>query len=124
MEWFLILYVSAAVVAFIPTTVRYRNKPKYNSLGASGAVSAVMLSAILLDPTLKLRLLAFPLPVPGIVFAIAYLAYSAWQSQGSRDNINHDAHFSGAAYGILVTYLLEPHKVEYAIRRVTRLLGG
>jgi membrane associated rhomboid family serine protease len=122
-HWFLVLYGSAAVVAFIPTTIRYARKPEYNSLGASGAVSAVMLSAILLDPSLKLRLLFVPIPVPGLVFALGYLAYSAWQSQGSRDGINHDAHFSGAAYGILVTWLLEPARVDQALRTVLRLIG-
>ncbi len=122
--WFLVMYVSAAVLAFVPTTVRYLRKPKYNSLGASGAVAAVMFSAILLDPSLKLRLLFLPVPVPGVVFALAYLAYSAWQSQDSRDNINHDAHFSGAAYGILFTWLLEPTRVERALRTLVRTLGG
>jgi membrane associated rhomboid family serine protease len=121
--WFLILYVSAAIVAFIPTTLRYLKKPRYNSLGASGAVAAVMLSAILLDPTIKLHLLLFPVPVPGFVFAVLYLAYSAWQSRGSRDGVNHDAHFSGAAYGILVTYLLVPNRVEAGMRTLLRSLG-
>lgn len=121
--WFLILYVSAAVVAFVPTTLRYLRKPKYNSLGASGAVAAVMMSAILLDPTIKLRLLIFPFPIPGFAFAVLYLAYSAWQSQGKGDGINHDAHFSGAAYGILLTYLLVPNRVENALRAVLRMLG-
>ena len=82
-----------------------------------------MLSAILLDPSLKLRLLLFPIPVPGFVFAVLYLAYSAWQSQGSRDGINHDAHFSGAAYGILFTALLVPNRVEHSLRSVLRTLG-
>jgi membrane associated rhomboid family serine protease len=120
--WFVVLYVSAAVVAFVPTTVRYRRKPRYNSLGASGAVAAVMLSAILLDPTIKLRFLFFPVAVPGFVFAILYLAYSAWQSRGSGDGINHDAHFSGALYGIVMTYALLPGRVERSLRSLLAML--
>lgn len=121
---FVLLYVSAAVVAFIPTTVRYRKQPRYNSLGASGAVAAIMLSAILLDPTMKLRMLLFPIAVPGFVFAVVYLAYSAWQSKDSGDGINHDAHFAGAVYGLAVTYLLMPDRVERSVRSLLASLGA
>jgi len=120
---FLLIYFTAAVVAFIPTTVRYLRAPEYNSLGASGAVAAVMLSAILLHPKMQLRLLVFPVPVPGIVFALLYLAYSAWSASGERDGINHDAHFSGAIYGALLTYVLAPNLVEQSLRAALRLVG-
>jgi membrane associated rhomboid family serine protease len=113
---FLALYVTAAIVAFIPTTLRYMRKPDYNSLGASGAVAAVMFSAVLLHPKLKLQLMFLPIPVPGIVFAVAYLAYSAWHSYNAGDDINHDAHFSGAVYGALLTFAFEPARVERTLR--------
>ncbi len=119
---FVVVYVSAVVVAFIPTAIRHRKQPKYNSLGASGAVAAIMLSAILVDPTLKLQLLLIPIPMPGIVFGVLYILYSAWQSRGSRDNINHDAHFSGAIYGALVTVVWAPQQVERTIRVLIRML--
>lgn len=113
---YLILYVTAVIVAFIPTTLRYMKKPNYSSLGASGAVAAVMFSAVLLVPKLKLQLLFLPIPVPGIIFAIGYLAYSAWHSYTAGDDINHDAHFSGAVYGALLTYLFEPARVEKTLK--------
>jgi membrane associated rhomboid family serine protease len=109
---FLVLYISAVVVAFIPTTLRYMKKPEYMSLGASGAVAAVMFSAILLVPKLKLYLMFIPVPVPGLIYALGYLAYSVWHSYHAQDNVNHDAHFTGAAYGALLTYLFEPSRVE------------
>lgn len=115
---FLVLYISAVVVAFIPTTLRYLQKPGYGSLGASGAVAAVMFSAILLHPKLELQLLFIPIPIPGILFALAYLAYSAWHSRGAGDDINHDAHFSGAAYGAIITYLFEPARVERTLKQL------
>lgn len=121
--WFLLLYVSAVIVAFIPTTLRYLKNPRYNSIGASGATSAVMLSAILLDPSQRLRLLFFPVALPGIIFAVLYLVYSAAQSRGSRDGINHDAHFSGAVYGMVVTFLLVPDRVVQSLRAVLRMVG-
>lgn len=115
---FLVLYVVTVVVAFIPTTLRYLRKPEYSSLGASGAVAAVMISAILLHPKLKLHLMFIPIPVPGLVFALFYLAYSAWHSRGAGDNINHDAHFSGAACGAVMTYLFEPERVARTLKQL------
>lgn len=113
---FLLLYFTAVVAGFIPTTLRHRREPGYGSLGASGAVAAVMFSAILLFPKLKLMLLFAPIPVSGPVFAAVYLAYSAFGSFAGRDGVNHGAHFSGAVYGALLTYLFEPARVERTIR--------
>lgn len=113
---FLVLYVSAVIMASVPTTLRHMRNPKYSSLGASGGVAAVMFSAILLDPKLKLYVLPFPFPVPAALFAVGYLAYSAWRSYRPSDGINHDAHFSGAIYGALFTYAFESARVERAIR--------
>jgi membrane associated rhomboid family serine protease len=90
--------------------------PNYRSLGASGAVAAVMFSAVLLNPKLKLALLFLPIPVPGLIFAFAYLAYSIWHSYDSGDGINHDAHLSGAVYGAIFTYAFEPARVERALK--------
>ncbi|UQA58658.1 rhomboid family intramembrane serine protease [Polyangium aurulentum] len=115
---FLLLYITSVVVGFIPTTLRYMKKPEYMSLGASGAVAAVMFSAILLVPKLKLYVMFIPIPVPGLIYALGYLAYSVWHSYQAKDNINHDAHFTGAAYGALLTYLFEPARVERTLRQL------
>jgi membrane associated rhomboid family serine protease len=109
---FLVLYVSAVIVAFVPTTLRHMKNPRYVTLGASGAVAAVLFSAVLLHPGLKLALLFLPIPLPGIAYALAYLAYSAWHSYRSTQGVNHDAHFSGAIYGALLTFAFEPQRVE------------
>jgi membrane associated rhomboid family serine protease len=113
---FVAFYVSAVIVAFLPTTLRFMNERKYNSLGASGAVSAVMFSAILLQPTVKLHLLFLPFAIPAFAFAIGYLAYSMWHSRSGRDNVNHDAHLSGAAYGAVFTFLAAHERVVHAVR--------
>lgn len=113
---FLALYFSSVVMAFVPTTLRYMKKPEYASLGASGAVAAVMFSAILLVPNLKLYLYFVPIPVPGFVFALAYLAYSFWHSRGNSDGVNHDAHFFGAVYGAMFTFAFEPARVERTVK--------
>jgi membrane associated rhomboid family serine protease len=115
---FLVLYFTAAPIAFIPTLIRYMRNPKYATLGASGAVSAVMFSAILLHPTRKLSLLFVPFAIPAIYFGLGYLAYSIWHSLSDRDNVNHDAHFAGALYGAIYTYLLEPEQVSRALHSI------
>jgi membrane associated rhomboid family serine protease len=112
---FLVLYVTAVVVAFVPTTLNHQRDPGYSSLGASGAVAAVMVSAILLNPKLKLFLMFLPIQVPGPIFAACYLGYSALRSYGSGDGVNHDAHFTGALYGGLLTWIFEPARVERTI---------
>jgi membrane associated rhomboid family serine protease len=117
---FLALYGTGVVAAHVPTTLRRMNQPGYRSLGASGAVSAVMFSAIALYPGLKLGLFGLPLPVPGPVYALGYLAYSAWSGWRGRDGINHDAHFAGAMYGAIFTYAIAPERVA---RTVSQLLG-
>src|SRR5690606_30757341 len=112
---FLALYVSAVVVAFVPTAIRHRNDPRYASLGASGAVAAVLFSAVLLHPGMKLQLLFIPVPLPGVLYALAYLADSAWHSYRSTGGINHDAHFTGAVYGALFAFALAPDRAEQSL---------
>lgn len=115
---FVILYVSAVVVAHVPTVIRRMRNPKYNSLGASGAVAAVMFSAILLYPGIKLSLAFLPIPIPGMLYAVLYLAYSVVQSFRGRDGINHDAHFAGAIYGALLTYVFESERVTRTVQQL------
>jgi membrane associated rhomboid family serine protease len=97
--------------------------PRYNSLGASGAVAAVMFSAILLYPKMKMSLLFVPIPVPAVVFGALYMAYSVWRSYSVRDNVNHSAHFSGALYGAILTALWAPAQVESTLQVVRKMLG-
>jgi membrane associated rhomboid family serine protease len=113
---FLILYMTAVIVGFVPSTLFNLDNPKFATLGASGAVAAVMFSAILLHPNIKLYLLVFPLPVPAVVFAALWLAYSVWHSLDAGDGVNHDAHISGALWGSLLTFLFEPARVERSIK--------
>jgi membrane associated rhomboid family serine protease len=115
---FLVLYVTAVVAAHVPTTLRHMNNPKYGSLGASGAVAAVVFSAILLYPDMKLSLMFLPIAVPGFVYALCYLAYSAFSAWRARDGINHDAHFAGAVYGSLLTFAFAPDRVLATVHRI------
>ena len=80
--------------------------------------ATVMFSAILLYPGLRLSLLFLPIPVPGFVYAILYLAYSAWQAQRGAGGINHEAHFTGALYGAALTYLFAPQRVARTLEQL------
>jgi membrane associated rhomboid family serine protease len=115
---FLLLYVSAVVVSHIPTTLLHMNDPRYASLGASGAVSAVMLSAILLHPKLTVGIAFLPFGVPGPLYALGYLAYSAVQAWRAQGRINHEAHFAGAVYGAALTYVFEPTRVTHTLQNL------
>lgn len=104
--FFLVFYLSAIVVSILPTYLRHRRDPHYRSLGASGAVSAVMFAFILLQPWTLIYV--FFLPMPAIIYAVVYIGYSIWMDRRGMDNINHSAHLSGAIYGVLFMLLMEP----------------
>lgn len=110
-EWgyfyFLLLYVGGIVVADIPTYLRYKNQPYYNSLGASGGVSAVIFATIFYNPAELVCIYAF-FCLPGFIWGIIYLVYSYLYDKRGTDSINHAAHFYGALYGFLLAFLIRP----------------
>ncbi len=114
---FFAFYLSAIVAAIIPSYLTHRNHPNYASLGASGAVSAVLFAYILLAPWNMLYIFA-AVPIPAIVFALLYTAYSIYAQKRARDNINHSAHLWGATYGIIVTIVLKPQVVPHFIKQL------
>ncbi len=116
---FFTFYISAIIVAIIPTYITQRNNYNYASLGASGAVSAVLFAFILIAPWEKLYFFA-AIPIPAIVFAGLYVAYSIYAQQRARDNINHSAHLWGAAYGVGMTIFLRP---DFATRFIQQLFN-
>jgi len=99
-------YVGALLVSILPTFLENRNNPNYRSLGASGAVSAVLFAFILIQPWATIYV--YFLPVPAIVYAVLYVAYSIYMDRRSSDNVNHSAHLWGAAYGVAFTAIMEP----------------
>lgn len=100
-----ILYVTAIVMAVIPDYFKYIDRSFYRSLGASGAVSAVVFSAITIQPKMPIQFFFIPFPIPGYIFGIGFLILSAALAKKGTGNIGHNAHFWGSIYGILFTYL-------------------
>ena len=99
------------MVANIPTTLKYREQPHYNSLGASGGVSALVLAFVLFDPIRDLCLYGI-LCLPGYILGGLFIVYSVVMSKRNVDNINHDAHLFGAIYGVAFTLLIRPQTLR------------
>ena len=113
---FIAFYLSAIVIAILPTYLRHRHDPHYRSLGASGAVSAVLFAFILINPWSLIFI--FFLPVPAILYGVFYVGYSFWMDRKGTDNTNHSAHLSGAIYGVLFMLLMEPRIAGVFLQRL------
>jgi membrane associated rhomboid family serine protease len=105
---FAALYAIGLVVSDIGTYFKHRNDQQYASLGASGAISAVLFASIVYFPAQKLFILPFPVPIPAPLFAIGYVAYSWYSARHPRGRINHDAHLGGALAGLAFVLLTDP----------------
>ncbi|MBK7428015.1 MAG: rhomboid family intramembrane serine protease [Saprospiraceae bacterium] len=105
--FYTLLFVVTVVLADIPSLLKHKDNVYYSAVGASGAVSGILFVNILFYPWNLLYLYAI-IPIPGIIAGVLYLIYSSWASKNSRDNIDHDAHFYGALFGLLFTVMLKP----------------
>jgi membrane associated rhomboid family serine protease len=105
---FILIYGGAAIASSIPDLIKHKDNFSYNALGASGAVSAIIFTAILLNPTSKIMLLLIPIPIPAVLFGVLYLVFSAYMAKRNIDNIGHTAHFWGAVFGFLFPVILNP----------------
>lgn len=101
-----LLYIASMVLSDLPSIIKHKNDFWYHSLGASGAISAVVFSCILFDPRSGMYIFPLPIAIPAVLFGVLYLVYCAYASKQSRDAINHDAHFFGAISGVIITIIL------------------
>lgn len=100
---FLLLYVAGLAAASIPDLIKHKDSYHFRSLGASGAVSAVIFGSIVILPTIGVGIIFLPIRIPGYIFAVLYLAISAYLDKRGGGNINHGAHMWGAVFGLLFT---------------------
>jgi membrane associated rhomboid family serine protease len=113
---YLCLYIGGIIISTVITLFRHKNNSLYNSVGASGAVSAVVFTSIFFSPIEKIYFFGI-IPLPGIAFALIYLVYSSYMSRRSHDNINHDAHFAGAIYGFIFPILIDFNLVSHFLKQ-------
>ena len=113
-----LLYTLSLILSDLPTIYKHKDDDWYHSLGASGAVSAVIFSYILFNPTNLMYLMFIPIGIPSILFGVLYLIYCNYASKHARDNVNHDAHMFGALSGLLITIILNPHIVNTCIQQI------
>ncbi|MFN3848644.1 MAG: rhomboid family intramembrane serine protease [Spirosomataceae bacterium] len=114
---YLLFYIVAIIASDIPSYLKNRGNPNYNSLGASGAVSAVVFGAILFFPTAQL--LVFFIPMPAFIYAFLYLAYTYYEMRRGLGYVNHSAHWWGSIFGVIVMVALYPDVVPHFISEVS-----
>ena len=106
--YYILLYVGGILFSSLFDLFKQKDNPSYSSIGASGAVTAIVFSAILINPTMGMGIMFIPVFIPAWLFGMLYLFYSWYMGKRQLDNIGHNAHFWGAVFGFVFTILLKP----------------
>ncbi len=117
--YYVLLYVLALIISDLPTLFKNKDKPYYNSLGASGAVSAIVFAYIVFRPLAEICLF-FAICLPGFIMGVLFVIFSYYQGKRSMDNINHDAHLYGGLFGILFCIVLHPSAIGEFFEQVSQ----
>ena len=120
---FLIIYLLSLLVGNLLSFYFHKDEYHYSAVGASGAVTGVLYSAILLFPDMSLYLFFIPIPIPAWIFGLLYLLYSIYGMRSRMGNIGHDAHFGGAIAGYLLTISFVPSLLQTSLWIVAVLAG-
>ncbi|MEO6728486.1 MAG: rhomboid family intramembrane serine protease [Candidatus Dojkabacteria bacterium] len=113
-----VLYFISLILSDLPTLMKHKDHFNYNSLGASGAVCAVLFGYILFSPFTTLIIFPIPVPIWAILFGVLFLIYTSYAGRKANDGINHDAHFYGAISGVFLTIILHPGALQIFIATV------
>lgn len=124
---YIALYVVSQFLCLVPTYIKNKDNYYYRSLGASGAVSAVIFAGILLFPLTKIYLFFIPIGIPGFIFGFIYLGVSAYMERKGGSNVNHSAHLFGALAGIILLltfgYAYGLDIIGYFLREIKGFFG-
>lgn len=113
-----VLYFLGLVISEAGSYFKHRNDPQYGTLGASGAISAVLFASIVYFPAQRLIIFPIPVPIPAPLFAVLYLGYTWYSARQARGRINHDAHLGGALLGLVFVLLTDPGAYAGLLRTV------
>ncbi len=111
---YVVFYIGGLAASILPSYAKNENNPNYRSLGASGAVSAVLFAFILVNPWAQIIFYFFPMPA--ILYAALYIGYTVYMDHRGSGNVNHSAHLWGAAYGVAFTLVMEPERFSAFFR--------
>jgi membrane associated rhomboid family serine protease len=114
---FLVVYAGSELAANALTYWRHRDNAEYSAVGASGAISGVVFAFVLFEPWARLYVL-FAIPMPAVVFAFVYIAFSIYASNQQVGRVAHEAHLGGALGGILLTLALYPAALAIFLRQL------
>ena len=120
--FYILLYVGALVVSVLPTYSKHKNDYQYKSLGASGAVSAVVFAGLMIAPYVEVGFFFIPPIIPGFIFAPLYLLASVMMERRGGDNINHSAHIWGALFGVAFVIVIGKLVGDY--NAITEFING
>ncbi|WP_242009137.1 rhomboid family intramembrane serine protease [Robertkochia solimangrovi] len=109
---FLIIYFVSLLFGSLLSLGIHKDEYHYSAVGASGAVTGILYSAILLNPDMRLAFFFVPIPIPAFIFGIGYLLYSIYGMKNRIGNIGHTAHFGGAIGGYVMTLFLRPSLIS------------
>ena len=118
---FLLIYIGSLLAGNLLSFYFHKDEYYYSAVGASGAVTGIIYSAILLRPDLDLYMFFIPIPIPAYLFGIGYLLYSIYGMKNRLGNIGHDAHFGGAIGGYVITLILSPYLLQTSLTMVLLL---
>jgi membrane associated rhomboid family serine protease len=121
---FAVFYLVAIVASSAATYYKHKDNPGFASIGASGAVSAVLFASILLDPAMSIYIFLIPIPIPGFIYGIFFLWYSNYAANRAGDNIDHLAHFYGAVFGFIFPLTFKPELFMHFLAQLQRWLSG
>jgi membrane associated rhomboid family serine protease len=115
--WYVVFYLTSIIVSSLTTLRKHKDNVWYNSVGASGAVSAVLFCCIFFDPSMKLLFMGI-LPIKAYIFGPLYLLYTWYSTRQSNDHINHDAHLLGAVFGFCFPMMIDVKLIGWFLQQL------
>ena len=123
--FFIVLYLGGIIFATLPSLRKHKDNPNYYSLGASGAVSSVLIAFILMFPLAPLNFIFLPgIDIPAWLMGILFFVYESYMNKKGRTGIAHDAHIYGAIWGLLLMLVIKPQFYGHFIQEILSYFTG